>query len=772
MIMVLLILIIALVALIYSGKKKNWHKGEVKLVSYVITPPAFDDGFQTIDKFYLALIEIINSNKKKSQQRSAMSCVLEVIATKQDGILFMISCPLEISESIKSHLISYWPSLQIKKIRKGKGYESGRPTLYKISEWKINNNSYNNQHTEGCLNFIYGAMSGLHDNELVGWQIIISPLNLNYYLKKVISKVVKIGVSIGHLFFSILIGNGFGDMTKNNRFKAAVNGPDNISRPKINISIRSLCASTSKHRLNSYAMTIDSALRSSGLSKKLIINKPEALRSFFIKKAAALKPVNEQDLLRLYYFPELSQKPQEDLNKTHSSVLTPPTTIKNKKKVEVVLGMSNSTKPSYPIALNNSERQKHLYIIGGTGMGKSTILGYSFVQDMLSGKGVALIDPHGDLAQDMLGYVPSNRLKDVVYINPSDIKYPVSINLLELDNKLNAEELEIAKDFIAESIVSIFRKVFSEDESGGHRVEYILRNVIHTAFNVPNATLFTLNKLLTNDTYRAGVVAKLTDDSLKDFWYGEFNKAGSYQRVKMIAGVTAKLGRFQRSIVSRRMLDQPSSSIDFNSLINEGKILICNLSKGLIGEDTSALIGMVILAKLQLAVWQRSLIEVNKRKPFYLYVDEFQQFASPTFSSLVSESRKFGLFLTLAEQTSAYQNEKESNILLANVGNIICFRTSSEIDARLIGPIFEPYLNKLDFINLEPYKFYMRLSSELTNEPLSGETIKIKSKSNVKTCKKVIESSRSNYARKHEEIPVLVSKKITDRVPMKYNNMD
>lgn len=771
--MILLFLIVVLVALAFSINKKNKHQAEMSFVSYLITPPAFDEGVQTIDRFYLVLIEIINSKKNKSQKQALMSCVLEVIATKQDGISFMISCPIEISESVKSHLISYWPSLQIKKVPQAKSYRYGRPDLFEISEWKIKSRFYNDQNTEGCLGFIYGAMSGLKDSEFVGWQIIISPLNSQYYLKMIISKVIQAILSIGQLFLRIVIGIGVGGVNKNNSFKQALNGLDNRPNPKVNISIRSLCASNNQHRLNNYSMTIDSALRSNGLSKKIIINKQEAFKKYFSKKATVFYPVSEHELKRLYNFPKPSQKTrQEDLNMARSSILTAPTAVKNKKKMEVVLGMSNSAGPAYSIALNHSERQKHLYIIGGTGMGKSTILGYSFVQDMLSGKGVALIDPHGDLAQDMLGYVPSNRLKDVIYINPSDIRYPISINLLELDNKLNAEDLELAKDFIAESIVYIFRKVFSEDESGGHRVEYILRNVIHTAFTVPNATLFTLNKLLTNDTYRAGVVAKLTDDSLKDFWYGEFNKAGSYQRVKMIAGVTAKLGRFQRSIVSRRMLEQPNSSIDFKSLLDEGKILICNLSKGLIGEDTSALIGMVILAKLQLAVWQRSLIEVNKRKPFYLYVDEFQQFASPTFSTLVSESRKFGLFLTLAEQTSAYQNEKESNILLANVGNIICFRTSSEIDARLIGPIFEPYLNKLDFINLEPYKFYMRLSSELTNEPLSGETIKIKSKSNVKTCKKVIESSRSNYAKKHEEIPVSVSNKLNDRVPMKHNNMD
>ncbi|MGH7234365.1 MAG: type IV secretory system conjugative DNA transfer family protein, partial [Candidatus Saccharimonadales bacterium] len=336
---------------------------------------------------------------------------------------------------------------------------------------------------------------------------------------------------------------------------------------------------------------------------------------------------------------------------------------------------------------------------------------------------------------------------DVIYIDPSQIDYPVAINLMELPINVSGSDLAVAKDFIAEAIVSIFRKIFSDDDSGGHRIEYILRNVIYTAFNVPNATLMTLHKLLTNDLYRAGVVASLRDEALKEFWIGEYNKAGSYQRVKMISGVTAKLGRFARSVSIANIISQSRSTINFDKLLDQRKILICNFAKGSIGEDNSTLLGMLILAKLQLAAVRRSLIPSAKRIPFYLYVDEFELFNAPIFSQLISEARKFGMFLTLAEQTTVYQEDRDSNILLANVGNLVCFRTGSEIDSRRILPAFRPYLSTLDLTNIEPYKFYLKTAGSKTRRPLSAQTITLKGNAKEDIFKRVIKLNQLRYTR-------------------------
>ena len=241
-----------------------------------------------------------------------------------------------------------------------------------------------------------------------------------------------------------------------------------------------------------------------------------------------------------------------------------------------------------------------MFIIGGTGNGKTTLLEHSIIQDIQHEKGVALIDPHGDLAESLLHWIPDNRVKDVIYFNPDDLKYPIGLNLLELTPDLNEEDSLREKDLVAESIVSIFRKIFSDDDNGGHRVEYILRNTVHTALTIKNATLFTVYDLLNDPAYRRGVVKDLKDKNLKNFWRNEIGKAGGMQQVKMAAGITSKIGRFLFSASASRILGQAKSTINFDDIL-DGKILICNFSKGLLGEDTSELFGIAVLAKLQLS---------------------------------------------------------------------------------------------------------------------------------------------------------------------------
>jgi hypothetical protein len=215
--------------------------------------------------------------------------------------------------------------------------------------------------------------------------------------------------------------------------------------------------------------------------------------------------------------------------------------------------------------------------------------------------------------------------------------------------------------------VSIFRKIFSDDDKGGHRIEYLVRNTVQTALTLPNPTLFTIFELLNNPQFRKEAVASLENEYLQNFWRYEFAKAGDFQQVKMSAGVTNKVGRFLFSASAERIIGQPKSTIDFDDILNSGKILICNLSKGLLGEDTSELFGITILAQLQMAAMRRARQSEEDRKPFYLYVDEFQNFATPSFVQLLSEARKYKLYLHIAEQSTAQQEDRLMvNTILAN----------------------------------------------------------------------------------------------------------
>lgn len=459
--------------------------------------------------------------------------------------------------------------------------------------------------------------------------------------------------------------------------------------------------------------------------------------------------MSSDEVSNIYHFPYGQATQTENIVKSFNKTLPAPVGIKQKADnsgFDVVLGQNTHHGSTTEIGLTTPERERHVYIIGGTGNGKTTMLQYAIVQDMKNNKGLAVVDPHGDLAETILHYVPEHRIKDVVYFNPDDLDYPIGLNLLELTPGLYGNALLREKDLITESVISVFRKTFSDEDTGGHRIEYVLRNAIHTALTVEGATLFTVLKLLQNATYRKKIVDQLEDEDLKDFWRSELGQAGNMQRVKMSAGITAKIGRFKSNAAASLILSQERSTIDFEDIINSGKILICNFSKGLLGEDVSELFGITILAKLQLASLRRARIQREERRPFFLYVDEFQNFATPSFVQMLSESRKYKLFMTMAEQSTSQQKDQQMvNVILANVGTVICFRTGNPIDERLMLPFFSPYVDEGEIANLSAFNFYARLSAIQAQEPLSGQTLLLNDEGESIIASKIIFSSREKY---------------------------
>ncbi len=434
--------------------------------------------------------------------------------------------------------------------------------------------------------------------------------------------------------------------------------------------------------------------------------------------------LSSSEIADLYHFPFSRVTQTENIVKAYSKELPAPLSLKQNRKLDVVFGKNTYGGITTDIGVTAEERKTHMYMVGRTGSGKTTLMFSMAKHDIEEGRGMAFIDPHGDVSEDLLASVPLSRKDDLIYVNPWDIKHPIGINILELTEGLDDDELELEKEVVCEGVISLFKKVFSKDENtNAHRIEHILRNTIYTAFYVPDRTLFTINKLLTDSNFRRQVISKVDDEDLINFWKAEFGKAGDFQIVKMTQGVTAKVGRFLRSPTARRMLEQPKSTINFNDILN-GKILICNLSQGKLGEDTTKLIGTTILTKLQQAALRRATIPEVKRKPFYLYIDEFQNFATLSFIKIVSEGRKYGLNLIMAEQSTSQQQEQTIvNQILANVTTVIVFRSGNYIDEELMLNQFAPYLQKGDIMNLPRYHFYIKISALVSEEPFSGVTI-------------------------------------------------
>ena len=408
------------------------------------------------------------------------------------------------------------------------------------------------------------------------------------------------------------------------------------------------------------------------------------------------------------------------------------------KKLINFFGRTEFKNRTATFGIKKDDRRKHVYIVGKTGTGKSTMIANMAINDMKNGEGVAVVDPHGDLCDILLDYVPSHRINDVAYLDPSDIEYPFHLNPLEVKNTAYRE-------LVSSGIVSIFYKLYHL--SWGPRLEYILRNTILTLTSVPNSTLLQVPEILTNEHYRFKVVEKMTDQVLKNFWINEFAKMSPQMRSEAVSPILNKVGQFLSSQTIRNIVGSPTSTVDLEDMMNQGKIVLVNLSQGKLGEDSSALLGAMIITKIQLAAMNRVYVAEGERRDFYLYVDEFQNFATTSFIKILSEARKYRLDLTLANQYIGQIDEDVQKAIFGNAGSIVSFSVGAT-DARILAKEFGLRYTEEELVGLGNYEAVVKLSIDnQTTSPFSGKTLPLP-KSRNQNREKVIRSSRERYGRK------------------------
>ncbi|MEM1312804.1 MAG: type IV secretion system DNA-binding domain-containing protein [Patescibacteria group bacterium] len=367
-------------------------------------------------------------------------------------------------------------------------------------------------------------------------------------------------------------------------------------------------------------------------------------------------------------------------------------------------GTVRSQKNTKSFGILQEDRRKHMYVLGKTGMGKTTLLQNMILQDIYNGFGVCFIDPHGDSAEYILDRIPSHRQNDIVYFNPADTDFPIGLNMLESQR---GEE----RFLIASGLIAIFHRLWSGMWSA--RMEYILNNTLLALLETPGNTLLSVIQMLTNIDYRKKVVSSITDPLVRNFWTKEF--AGFNERYKQeaISPILNKIGQFLSNDLIRNIVGQKQSTFDFRGIIDNQKILIVNLSKGRLGEDNSNMLGSLIVNKLQLAALSRVDVREQQRNDFYLYVDEFQNFTTDSFATILSEARKYRLNLVLAHQyisqLSESGNEKIRNAIFGNIGTIVSFRVGSD-DAQMLVKEFSPIFESEDFISLDRFKIALTLS--------------------------------------------------------------
>ena len=424
-----------------------------------------------------------------------------------------------------------------------------------------------------------------------------------------------------------------------------------------------------------------------------------------------------------------------------SKKLEPPVDLPTPEKFgkEVtVMGRTNFRGRDSFFGIKEVDRRRHVYVIGKTGMGKSTLLENMIYSDIQNGKGVAVIDPHGDLADYVMSIIPSHRINDVVVFNPSDRDYPVSFNMLECDS---SEQ----RNLVASGLLGVFKKMYAE--SWGPRLEHILRNTILALTEYPGATMLGILRMLSDKVYRDKVIEKITDPVVKSFWVDEFGKMNDKFRTEAIAPIQNKVGQFLSSSLIRNILGQPKSSIDVRFAMDTKKIIIVNLSKGKIGEDNSALLGAMLVTKFQLDAMSRADIPESQRTDFYLYVDEFQNFATESFATILSEARKYKLNLTMANQYIEQMPEEVQAAVFGNVGSLFTFQVGYT-DADYIAKQFGDEEMTNDVLSLEKYTGYFRLLIDnMPSKPFSVATLPSPPAINdEEMINKVLKVSRERYS--------------------------
>ncbi len=409
-------------------------------------------------------------------------------------------------------------------------------------------------------------------------------------------------------------------------------------------------------------------------------------------------------------------------------------------------GETDSRNKRVKFGIKAKDRTRHMYVIGKTGMGKSTLLENMAIQDIQNGEGMAFIDPHGKTAELLLDYIPPERIKDVVYFAPFDLNYPISFNVME-DVGYDKRHL------VASGLMSTFKKIWEDAWSA--RMEYILSNTLLALLEYPGSTLLGVNRMLSDKDYRKKVVENISDPAVKSFWIDEFGKYTEKFAAEATPAIQNKIGQFTANPLIRNIIGQPKSSFDIRKVMDEKKILIINLSKGRVGETNATLLGSMLVTKIYLGAMSRADVQESALKQlpnFYLYVDEFQSFANESFANILSEARKYKLNLTITHQYVEQMPEEVRAAVFGNVGTMIAFRVGA-FDAELFEKEFAPQFTAEDLVNLGIYQLYLKLMIDgVSSTPFSAASLPPYPQPIISYKREIIDSSRKLFAQERMKV--------------------
>jgi hypothetical protein len=531
-------------------------------------------------------------------------------------------------------------------------------------------------------------------------------------------------------------------------------------RVKIRVGYVGQDEHTAKLRLQTMVGTFKqfNVLGLNGFTQKRAVGGTDGLVAyqarFFIDKGFVL---NTEELATIYHLPHTNTQ-SAHVAWASGKTTAPPTQLpaltgeqSNDNEISA-FAAANFRGLSQQFGLYRTDRDRHVYIIGQTGVGKSKLLELFALSDLYHNQGYAIIDPHGDLAIDNLYFVPPSRINDVVYFNATDSEFPVGFNPLEVTEPA-------LKGHVSTELVGVLKPFFAKEWTP--RLEYALRNAILALLDYPGATMLDLTRLVTDEPFRHAVTEKIVDPVVRAFWTGEFEEWKRLHSTEVISPILTKLGAFTSNPLVRNILGQPKSTFNLRQIMDEGKIFIVNLSRGLLGEENAAVLGSLLIARMQLAAMSRADITRSEaRRPFYLYIDEFQHFATDSFVAILTEARKYGLSLTVANQYMAQMPPQVQDAIFGNVSTIISFRVGAE-NAEKLAKHFEPQFEAADLNSLHNRNFAISMIIKGERVPaFSGTTLALPA-AQQNYIAEIIKHTRKHHARPRLEVEQLLQQRVT-----------
>ena len=743
----------------------------------------FQEMLSVIEPFYANLNAMFdNTVSKRLQGQDHVS--LELIA-KDNLISFYIGCSKKISNSILKNLHAQYPYAEITEdknysIFPNKPLKIDVANLGLIKRYIFPLKTYKTLE-EDPLNALSNSLSKLSEDELLGVQFLLRPTTGVWrtagervafdiqHGKSRISHSSSTAVRVGEAFFNFLGSATQTAQGKGEGEHSELYDPKNPMKltPMQESQIKLLGEKVSKLgfecqiRIVSVAPTMEQARQntkeiastfnqfnspdSNGLNIKYPKNKSEDIANYvyrFFGRGPRLI-LNTEELSSLYHLPNrFIETP--NIAWLLAKKEPPPA---NLPKEGTTIGNSLFRGSELPIKIKEIDRLRHVYMIGKTGVGKTVLFENMILQDIKEGKGVCYLDPNGDAAEFILSRIPKERADDVIYFNPADIERPMGLNLLEWKTPEQ-------RDFLVQEAIQIFYKLFDPGQTGivGPQFEHWMRNAALTLMAHPDGgTLIDIPRLFTDPDFEKDRVKYVQDPVVKNFWEKQMAKTADFHKSEMLNYFTSKFGRFMTNDMMRNILGQTKSSFDFRDVMDNKKILICNLSKGLIGEINAFLLGMIIVSKIAIGAFSRQDLTEEERIPFYLYVDEFQNFITDVFATILSESRKYKLSLNITNQYIAQLDEKIRDAVIGNAGTLVSFRIGAA-DADFLVKEFDP-LKPDDMTNIDKYNFYIKMLIDgAPTKPFNGQSVAPDPNANPQLSAAIKELSRLKYGKPKDQV--------------------